>query len=292
MVVVAVANSPTLAARDFISLAKPKVIWPHSIILSAAMVLAGWSWMNPGLLLLTLTGGGLVAAAASTLNCYFDRDIDRMMERTASRPLPAGRLRPEAALAFGVLTGLCGLLVLVFLVNFATAAFAAVALLYYLAYTILLKRRSRWGVVIGSGAGAMTPLIGWAAAGQRFEIIPCLLAAMIILWTIPHFGALAITRQKDYRKAGLETWPGRADYAWMIASSLLLLAASLLIGRLAGLGAFYLGTAVVLGAGLLYLALRLKGRYALDIARWLYRYSIVYVALIFGTMVIDKLVFR
>jgi protoheme IX farnesyltransferase len=178
------------------------------------------------------------------------------------------------------------------LVNRAAAVLAVIALVYYvLPYTLWLKRRTYWSVIIGSGIGAMTPLIGWVAVTNRIEPAPFLLSAIIILWTLPHFWTLAVFRQNDYEQAGLSVLPPKGVAAWIIACSFSLVAVTLLLAPAADLGLFYLVTALVLGAGFLYLALRMNRREPLRTAWRLYGYSIFYIALLFGAMIVDRLVF-
>jgi protoheme IX farnesyltransferase len=232
-----------------------------------------------------------VAAAANTFNSYLDRDIDALMARTRHRPLPSGKLRPNHALAFGVSIGLVGVAILGGLVSWVAAMLAVVALVYYvLPYTLWLKRRTYWSVIIGSGIGAIPPLIGWAAVSHRIELTPFLLSAIIILWTIPHFWTLAICRRDDYEQAGLRILPEKRVASWIIACSSLLVATSLLLVPVADLGLSYMGTAGLLGAGFLYLALRMNDGGPLLRAWHLYGYSIFYIAFLFGAMIIDRLV--
>ena len=243
-------------------------------------------------LLLTLLGGGLVAAASNTLNCYFDRELDKRMARTRSRPLPAGRITPQQALAFGILTGAVGLLILGRFVGLAAAILAFTALAYYVfAYTLFLKWRAPWNVLIGSGVGGVTPLIGWLAVTDRLTATPFLLSAIIILWTLPHFWSLAVFRRTDYEQAGLDVLPSKGIAAATITCSVLLVAVSLWLARTADLGFFYLGVASVLGAGFLYLALRMNQRKRLSPAKRFYSYSIFYIAFLFIAMIASEAAF-
>ncbi|MHB8104153.1 MAG: heme o synthase [Dehalococcoidales bacterium] len=275
----------------YLSLAKPRAILPHFVTAAAAMFLAAKGAPPVHTLLFTLLGGGCVAAAANTFNSYLDRDIDAMMARTCHRPLPSGYVKPGQALAFGLGMGLAGVLILNMLVNWAAALLAVVALVYYiLPYTLWLKRRTYWSAIIGSGIGAIPPLIGWTAVTQRIELTPFLLAAIIIFWTLPHFWTLAAFRRDDYAQAGLDMLPKKGVNGWIISCSSLLVATSLLLVPVAGMGFFYMLIAGILGAGLLYLALRLTRKESLQAARRLYVYSIVYIAVLFGAMIIDRVI--
>jgi protoheme IX farnesyltransferase len=283
-------NLRATVARDYLALAKPRVILLHLVTAASAMVLAAEGQPQGSTLLFTLVGGGLVAGASNSLNCYFDRDLDRRMARTRDRPLPAGRLRPFQALAFGVITGSIGLLVLSQLVSLLVATLALVALAYYiLAYTLWLKRHTYWSAIIGSGAGALPPLIGWVAVTGHVGLTPLLLFAIIVLWTPPHFWALAIFRGDEYWQAGLTVLPAGQATRWITLFSSLLVLASLLLAPAASLGRLYLVVAPLLGLAFLVLAVRLQYRESLRLARHLYFYSILYLIILFAAMVVDCL---
>lgn len=292
MATVAIGHTSMTVLMDYLRLAKPRAILPHFITAASAMCLAAKGAPPAFTLLFTLLGGGCVAAAANTFNSYLDRDIDALMARTRHRPLPSAQLSPNHALAFGISMGLIGVLILSGLVSWAAVTLAAIALVYYiLPYTLWLKRRTQWSVLVGSGIGAMTPLIGWVAVTNRIEPTPFLLSVIIILWTLPHFWALAVFRRNDYEQAGLRVLPAKGVASWIIVCSLLLVAATFLLVPTADLGIFYLGTASVLGAGFLYLALRMNHREPLRTAWQLYGYSIFYIAFLFGAMIVDRLAF-
>ncbi len=277
---------------DYLRLGKPVAILPHLITAASTMFLAVNGLPPLSTLILTLLGGGLVAAAANTFNCYFDRELDKRMDRTRLRPLPAGRVSPYQALTFGIITGTAGLLILGQFVGLATAALAFFALFYYAcAYTLLLKTHTPWSILIGSGVGAITPLIGWIAVTKSVEATPLILSLIIILWTLPHFWALAIFRHKDYEKAGLRVMPRSSVNVWIITSSILLACVTILLKLVAGLGLFYLLIAIVLGLGFIFLALGLRHTGHLSKARRLYMYSIFYIALLFIVIIIDRIAF-
>jgi protoheme IX farnesyltransferase len=275
--------------RDYLSLAKVRTIGPHLLTATSAMLIAAEGRPPLHTLGLTLVGGGLVAAASNTLNCYLDRGLDARMRRTRSRPLPAGRIDPRSALTYGLITGMLGLLILVRFVGLAAAVLAFAALIYYVfAYTMLLKRRAPWNVLIGSGAGALTPLIGWVAVADRLTAAPFLLSAVIVLWTLPHFWALAIFRSGEYQRAGVRVLPSRGVTAGTVACSVLTAGVSLLLAWVARLDLFYLGTAAVLGTGFVFLALQMRRRGRLSEAKRFYRYSIVYITLLFVAMIVTE----
>ena len=276
----------------YISLIRPKAIIPHIITAAAAMFLAAGGWPPIFELAFTLLGGAAVAAAANTFNSYLDRDIDAIMERTRNRPLPSGHMKPERALVLGAVLGLLGTFILISFVNWIPAVLAVVALTYYiLPYTLWLKRRTYFGAVIGSGVGAITPFIGWTAVSPGITPTPFLLAAVVIFWTIPHFWSLAVFRRTDYERAGLRVLPVKGAFTWIVSSSSLTIAATVLLAILAGLSIFYLGAILVLGTGLLILAIKMSRSESKAAARQLYRYSIVYIAVAFSAMIINTIVF-
>jgi len=291
----AVIAAPRVTIRSlgaYLALAKPVAILPHFVTAAAAMFLAAGGAPPPATLLFTMLGGGCVAAAANALNSYMDRDIDALMARTRRRPLPAGRVNPDASLLFAAGLGLTGLFILGGLVNRSAAALALAALAYYvLPYTLWLKRRTYWSAVVGSGAGAIPPLLGWAAMTNRIEPAPFLLASVVVLWTLPHFWTLAISRRDDYKRAGLKVLPQKGVAAAIVICSLLLVAVSLALVRAAGLGAFYLVSAAALGAVFLFLAFRMSFGGIPRTAGRFFAYSVFYIAALFGAMIVDLAAF-
>ena len=283
---------PRTNIRDFLNLAKARSIIPHVITASAAMFLAAGGLPAGFTLLCTLTGGALAAAASNSLNCYFDRELDKQMVRTADRPLPSGRITPGQAMAFSAAAGLSGILILARFVNITAALLTAGALVYYVVvYTALLKRRTWWSAVIGSGVGALTPLVGWAAVTDRLPPAPFVLSAIIILWTLPHYWSLAMYRKKDYAKAGLSVLPSRGAKIWIVLSTMATAAATILLRFTAGLSMFYLVSTYLLGGVFIVLSLTVFREKAAAAYRRLYIYSIIYVCLLFAVMIADKLFF-
>jgi protoheme IX farnesyltransferase len=282
-------RTSTKVLWDYLRLAKPRSILPHLITATSAMFLAVKGIPPLHTLWLTLIGGGLVAAASNTLNCYFDRELDGRMARTRSRPLPAGRITPQQALTFGIVIGSVGLLILGQFVGLPAAILAFIALVYYVfAYTLFLKWRTPWNVLIGSGVGGLTPLIGWAAVTNRLATTPLLLSAVVILWTLPHFWSLAVFRRADYEQAGIKALPPKGVTAAIITCSVLLVAVSLLLAPVADLGFPYFGVASVLGAGFLYQALQMKQREPLSTAWRFHAYSIFYITFLFIAMIANE----
>lgn len=188
--------------------------------------------------------------------------------------------------------GFAGLLILTRFVGLLSAALAAAALVYYVVvYTLVLKRHTHWSILIGSGVGALTPLIGWVAVTNRIDSVPFLLSAIIMLWTLPHFWTLALFRRNDYDRAGLSLLPPKGVSLWISIPSVLMVAATIFLAPAAKLGPVYFGLAAMLGTGFLYLALRTNLNPSSRAALRLYTYSIFYITLIFGAMILDRLIF-
>jgi len=282
-------------ARDYLALTKPRIVVLLLITTVPAMVLADGALPSIWLVLLTLAGGTLSAAGANAINCYLDRDIDGIMHRTRGRPLPAGAIEPERALLFGVALGLAGFEVLALGVNLLSAALATSALLFYVfVYTIWLKRSSPQNIVIGGAAGAMPPVIGWAAVTGSLDWPALVLFGIIFLWTPPHFWALAQRYRADYARAGVPMLPVVRDEAetnrQILLYSVLVVAASVLLAPVGGAGYVYLGTALALGAGFLWLALRLWRNPRPSASRALFLYSLLYLGALFVAIALDRVV--
>jgi heme o synthase len=277
--------------RDYLSLTKPRVVLLHLLTAAAAMFIASAGIPSISTLVFTLLAGALVAGSSNALNCYFDRDIDALMSRTGKRPLPSGRLDPALALAFGIILFCAGLYIFSRFVSGMTAVLATGAWLYYvLVYTLLLKRHTSWSAVLGSGAGAFPPLIGWVAVTGRIEAVPFLLFAIVALWSPPHFWSLAVSRRQDYHSAGLGVMPPRHTARWIMLFTVLLIAASLLIVPLAGMGLLYLGLAGSADLCFLVFSASLLHSETNSHARRLFFYSILYLVVICAGMITDSLV--
>jgi protoheme IX farnesyltransferase len=273
----------------YLSLTKPRVVVLHWVTAAAAMFLAA-SGSPPILTLLaTLLGGGMVAGSANTLNCYLDREIDSRMFRTSRRPLPSGRLSPAHALMFGAALGLAGTSVLVGLVGVWAAVLSVAALAYYvLVYTLWLKRSTGWSAALASGVGAFPPLVGWVAVTGGFDIAPFFLAALIVLWTLPHFWSLAIFRWPEYEQAGIEAMPVKSAVSGIRVTSVLLVGMSVLAGPILGMGWLYLLTASILGVALLVRLRSLRGVGDPDGARRLFLFSVIYLPALFAAIILDS----
>jgi heme o synthase len=285
-------------ARLYIGLTKPRVIPLLLVPTLAAMLMAAMAHPGPyallPLMLLTALGGALATGGAHAINHYFDRDIDARMRRTRSRPVVTGRIAPRRALAFGLaLTALAGVQ-LSLTVNLAAALLALAGNLFYVfVYTIWLKRSSVQNIVIGGAAGAVPPLVGWAAVTGRVDPPALLLFAIIFLWTPAHFWALALVRQADYRAAGIPMLPvvrgAAATCRQIVWYATLLAAVSLLLTPAGALGGLYLAGALALGGVFVVKAAQLARDYSTARAWRLFKFSNSYLALLYALMVADRM---
>jgi protoheme IX farnesyltransferase len=278
--------------RDYATLTKPKV---QSLLLfttATTMFVAG----DPsiGLLFLTCLGGALSAGGAGAINHAIDRDIDRTMARTANRPVAAGRIAPRTAIAFGALLGLSSFALLALTVNPLAAALSLSGLLgYVFVYTLWLKRSTPQNIVIGGAAGAVPPLVAWAAVTGGLSGTAFYLFAIIFFWTPPHFWALSLLMKDEYAKAGVPMLPvvrGEAETRRQILLyTVLLYAVTQLPFCAGGFGVEYLIVSMALGGAFIYCAVRLLR--AAD-RRWAlrtYLFSLGYLALLFLAMPLDRL---
>ena len=291
--------TPATLLGDLLLLAKPRIILLLVITCVGAMFVAteGNLYLIDAHTVFWGTFGlALSAAGANMVNMWYDRDIDIIMERTRKRPLPQGRMHPLFVLGLGIVLGIGSALLLWWQVNLLTAEMAAAGYLFYvLIYTFLLKRRTVQNIVIGGAAGAFPPLVGWAAVQGHLDWLPWGMFLIIFLWTPPHFWALALKKCADYTHAGVPMMPvvrGDAETKAQIVYYLLLLVpvtlALPLVGR--SLGMIYFLTALVLGAIWLYKALRLMYAPDNELAMDCFKFSLTYLALLFGAMVLDTFV--
>ncbi|HET6713136.1 MAG TPA: heme o synthase [Actinomycetota bacterium] len=279
----------------YVRLTKPRIIVLLLITTVPAMVLAERGFPSPWLVLATLVGGSLAAGAANAINMYLDRDIDEVMRRTRSRPLPAHQVPAERALAFGFWLGAFSFLFLGVTVNVLAATLSLAAIAFYVVvYTMWLKRSTTQNIVIGGAAGAAPALIGWAAVTGSLALPAWILFAIVFVWTPPHFWALALRFSGDYAAAGVPMLPvvkGDDETRRQIfLYSLVLFGTTLLLAPAAGLGPIYLATAVVLGGVFVYRALALWRSASADRSWRLFSYSIVYLAALFGAVALDAVV--
>ena len=291
--------------RAYVALTKPRIIELLLITTVPAMVLAtrelpGVNWVDWGWLVVwTLVGGTLAAGSANAINQYLDRDIDILMTRTRRRPLPAHAVEPEQAVVFGIILGVIAIGLLAYFVNLVAAFLTLLAIAFYVfVYTMLLKRTTTQNIVIGGAAGALPPVIGWAAVTGRVEVPALLLFALVFYWTPPHFWALSLRIAKDYAAAGVPMLPvvrGSAETTRQILLyTILLVAISLVFFAVARMGLIYLVAAVVMGAIFLFQAARLNRTVTAEGttagAIRLYKFSISYLTVLFAAVAVDALV--
>ena len=289
----------TLAA--YIALTKPRIVELLLITTVPAMLLAAQGFPPLPLIAATLVGGTLSAASANVFNCIIDADIDAQMARTAARPLVTGRISVGAALLFASVLGVASFIFLALTTTVMAAFISLLAIAFYvLIYTLILKRSTPQNIVIGGAAGALPPVIGWAAVTGDISLVPILLFALVFYWTPPHFWALALRIGADYAAAGVPMLPvtaGPAETARQIwLYTILLVAMSLMLWAVAGMGLVYLAVAVIGGGIFLLRAWRLRsdvlGDGLLRGATRLYRFSISYLTLIFAAIAIDSILPR
>jgi protoheme IX farnesyltransferase len=278
--------------RDLIALTKPRIISLLLVTTIAPMFVAGSpSWT---LVLAVFVGGYLMAGGANAVNMYMDRDIDDRMSRTRLRPIPSGRMQPREVLAFGVLLSTTATWLLAQMANVLTAALALAGFYFYVfVYTRWLKRSTPQNIVIGGAAGAFPPLVGWAAVTNRIDLLGVYLFLIVFYWTPPHFWALALLKQKDYGRAGVPMAPlvwGEAETKrQMFWYTLILIPLTLLPYAFGVLGVVYLASAAILGVIFLVEVLRVTRATEWTKPAWrLYKFSLLYLALIFTAMVVDR----
>ena len=288
-------RSAAAVARDYVALTKPRVVVLLEVTAVAAMVMAARGLPAWNLLIATVTGGWLAAAGANAINCWFDRDIDAAMGRTRSRPLPAGRIDPAHALWFGTVLAAAAFLLLSTAVNMLAASLTMAAFLFYvLVYTMWLKRSSMQNIVIGGAAGAIPPLVGWAAVTGHLDLTAVFLFAVIFYWTPPHFWALALLVRTDYTRAAVPMLPviagDRQTRRQIVLYTIILVLVTVLPVLTRAFGAVYIAGATILDAVLLADAIRVVHDPSARSARRLFYHSMLYLALLFAVMALDRVV--
>jgi heme o synthase len=281
--------------RDYLALTKPRI---NSLLLYttlAAMVLAAEETPAIPILIWTMLGGCLAAGGAGALNSALDADLDARMGYTRGRPVADGRLEPGQALRFGIILSVISLLVLALGTNLLAAGLALLGIVYYVGiYTIWLKRRTTENIVVGGLAGALPPLVGWAAVRGSLAIEPLILALIIFYWTPPHTWSLALFRKRDYARAGVPMLPvvqgPQAANLRILFYAILTAAVSIIPAALGYSGVLYLGSALALGGLLIFRAADLHQNPSNAKAYALYRYSNFYLTLLFTALIVDKLV--
>lgn len=288
------AQAPSASAvlRDVIALTKPR------ITLMVIITAAGGIWLAPGTLDMARTWVMLLTTAAvvggaNALNCYLERDSDRLMERTASRPLPDGRLQPNVALWLGLALGLFSVPILALAVNPLTGLLGGLALGSYVLIYTPMKRLSPTALLVGAVPGALPPLMGWTAVTGGLEEPGLVLFAILFLWQIPHFIAISVFRQEDYERAGLKVLPSvrgiRTSKVMATFYAALLVPVSLLLYPMRVAGPYYLVTALVLNIA--FVGAAAQGFRAEDDIRWsrkLFGVSLVYLTVLFTVLMLDS----
>lgn len=279
--------------RDIVSLAKPRITLMVLITTAGGLALAGG--VDTLTALYTLLGTALVVGSANTLNCWLERDSDRLMTRTKNRPLPDGRMKPHVALIFGLTLGAIAIPLLTLGVNRLTGLLAAIALVSYVAVYTPMKQKSPAALLVGSVPGALPPLIGWTAATGRLEWAGIVLFGILFFWQLPHFIAIAIFRQEEYTRAGIKVLPavrGVRVAKWhAVFHSMLLLVVTVALVPLHVAGFVYLVVALLLGMGMLAVSIRgLSPHAGHKWARQLFAASLVYLPLLFAALAVDALV--
>ena len=280
---------------DYYDLTKPRIIALLLVTTLAAMVMAARGLPPLGLLLATLVGGALAAGSAGAFNCIIDRDIDRLMVRTAARPLAVGRIEIAHAALFATILGIVAFALLFTFVNPLAAWLSLAGNLYYvIIYTLWLKRATPLNIVIGGAAGAIPPLVGWAAVTHTIGWPALGLFALIFLWTPPHFWALALMIETDYHRANVPMLPNVRGVAHtklqIFIYTAILVAVSLALTPLGILGWWYFVAAAILGAIFLVDTWKMLRGPTRPLARTVFNYSLLYLALMCAAMVADRVI--
>ena len=284
--------------RDYFALLKPRVMTLVVFTAACAMVAAPGT-IHPFIGFTAILCIAVAAGAAGALNQWYEADIDALMKRTANRPLPAGKMEPHEALNFAIVLAIGSVTIMGLATNWVAAFWLAVSILFYvIIYTVWLKRRTPQNIVIGGAAGAFPVIVGWAAVTGDTSLLPWLLFAIIFLWTPPHFWALALFMEADYSKAGVPMLPVTHGLAHtrkqILVYSALLVPVSIAPAALGLVGWAYGGTAIVLGIIFLALALkvsrsRAEAASAMAAEKQLFKFSLLYLACLFGALVADTL---
>ncbi|MBI3151002.1 MAG: protoheme IX farnesyltransferase [Chloroflexi bacterium] len=281
--------------KDFFILSKPLIVALLLVTTYSGLVAGSKAWPSTSLTFWTMLGGTLAAAGSSALNQYIDRELDKKMQRTAKRPLAEGRLTAAEGLSYGLALCLLSYYVMAGFVNLLAALLSLTGIFYYVFfYSVWLKKATVQNIVIGGGAGAIPPMVGWAAATGHLGLAAWILFAIVFMWTPPHFWALAIVRMKDYEKAGVPMMPvvhgEEKTRKQILIYTIELFAVTLLLPIFNLAGTVYLVSALVLGGFLLYAAWRVWKVGGNKVAWTMYRWSSMYLMFIFLALMIDAVV--
>ena len=288
-------NRYLAVVNDYITLTKPPIILLLLITAAGGMFLAAQGLPSLPMLGFVWIGGALASAGANALNHQLDRDIDAMMPRTSKRPVASQRITPGKALAFGIILNVVAFLVLVTWVNLLAALLTLSATLFYVfIYTLWLKRSTPQNIVIGGAAGSIPPLVGWAAVTGGIDLPAAYLFAIVFFWTPPHFWALSLLIQEDYEKARIPMLPVVAtrDYTTLniFLYTIVLVGITLVFAYSTSVHGIYLCSALILGGIFLALSWRLKRSSTRKLARTVYLFSLLYLALLFVAIMADTMV--
>jgi len=288
------ASTAIDTARNYLDLTKPRLLPMVLFTGLPVMGMAAGGWPPLGFVALTLLGIALAASSANTLNAYIERDLDAVMERTRDRPLPAGRISPRAALVFGLALGVGSTALLFALAGLPAAGLGVASILFYIfVYTIWLKPRSSWNAVIGGAAGAAAPLIADVAVNGRIGPAGLLLFAVVFFWQPPHVWAIALYRKADYQAAGIPMLPsviGDQPTRWrMLWYTIGLIPVTLAPVALGLLGSIYGAVALVMNGWFVWVAVRVLRDRDDDSAQAMFRFSLLYLFVLFLAMLVDLL---
>lgn len=279
--------------KSYLQLTKPNVMSLLLFTTLASMMMAAGGFPSAVLVFWTMLGGALASASSASINMYWDRDLDAQMSRTRLRPIPSGRVPPRHALIFGLVAGVVAFAVFWLHVNSLAAILSVTGILYYVViYTIWLKRTTPQNIVIGGAAGSIPPLVGWAAVSHHLDLTAYLLFLIVFVWTPPHFWSLALMKKNEYIRVGLPMLPAVRGEAvtkrQIVVYSLVLIALTFALVPLHLMGITYLGIAIVLNALFLVGALWVAVAGTKQSESVMYRFSMLYLALLFSAMVIDR----
>ena len=286
-----IAESTAARASDYLALLKPRVMSLVVFTGFAGLVVAPGN-LHPLLAVVAVLCIAISAGAAGAINMWYERDIDALMERTCKRPIPAGRIAPNRALVFGIVLNIVPVLVMGVLLNWVAAALLALAAGFYIfVYTIWLKRRTPQNIVVGGAAGAVPPMIGWAAVTGSVSVDSVVLFLIIFMWTPPHFWALALYREGDYAKAGVPMLPVVAGPAetrrQILIYTLLLVPLTFAPVALGTVGLVYGAVAAIAGAYFTWLAVQIVRTASDRAAKRMFGFSILYLFVLFAALIAE-----
>ncbi len=286
-----IAGRTSARLGDYFALLKPRVMSLVVFTGFAGMVVAPGS-LHPALAAIAVLCIALSAGAAGAINMWYERDIDALMERTRKRPIPAGRIAPHKALAFGITLNLLPIIIMGLALNWVAGALLAFAAGFYIfVYTVWLKRRTPQNIVIGGAAGAMPPMIGWAAVTGSVTLESVVLFLIIFMWTPPHFWALALYREGDYAKAGIPMLPVVAGLTetrrQILIYTLLLVPLSFAPMAMGTAGIAYAAAAATVGGYLLWLSVQVVRTASDAAAKRLFGFSILYLFVLFAALIVE-----